>query len=388
MSSVSAKQEATRVTLVGMWLDIVLGVSKIVGGIITQSFALVTDGIHSLTDAITDIFVLIVARIANTSADEEHQYGHGRFETLGTIVMGIIFFITAGILLYDSYQRLRYPSDLAIPALSGIGIAIVSIAGKEWIYHYTLRVATRLNSSLLRANAWHSRSDAISSIAVLIGILAAQQGYPWMDTVAGIFVALIIAKIAWELCADSLKELVDTSIPPQRRRQIEECIISTSGIMGVTSIRSRQSGGKIILEVHLLVSPRISVSEGHRLGEKVTKALCGSFSDISDVIVHIDPETHEQHLLPGSHYTHLPDREELLEIVHQQWQELAIDTEIETISLHYLEEAVEIEITVKNKSFNKQLGQDFQAKLEQFPYIATLRIYNKLFEAQANSKLS
>ncbi|MDD9894169.1 MAG: hypothetical protein OXU24_00100, partial [Gammaproteobacteria bacterium] len=104
--------------------------------------------------------------------------------------------------------------------------------------------------------------------------------------------------------------------------------------------------------------------------------------------VHIDPETHEQHLLPGSHYTHFPDREELLEIVHQQWQELAIDTEIETISLHYLEEAVEIEITVKNKSFNKQLGQDFQAKLEQFPYIATLRIYNKLFEAQANSKLS
>ena len=388
MSSVSAKQEATRVTLIGMWLDLLLGIGKIVGGVITQSFALISDGIHSLTDAVTDIFVLIVARIANTSADEEHQYGHGRFETLGTIVMGIIFFITAGILLYDSYQRLRFPTEIPVPALAGIGVALVSIAGKEWIYHYTMGVAKRLNSSLLKANAWHSRSDAISSIAVLIGIIAAQQGYAWMDTVAGIFVALIIARIAWELCSDSLKELVDTSIPEKRRKQIEERILSINGIMGVSSIRSRQSGGKIFLEVRLLVSPRISVSEGQRLGEQVSKTLCGFFSDVSDVVVHIDPELHEHDALPSHHHAHLPDREDLLEIIHRQWQELAIDAEIDTIRLHYLEEAVEIEITVEDKSFDTKLLQTFQAKLEQFPYIASLRIYNKLFESQANSSLS
>jgi len=249
-------------------------------------------------------------------------------------------------------------------------------------------VAKRLNSSLLKANAWHSRSDAISSIAVLIGIIAAQQGYAWMDTVAGIFVALIIARIAWELCSDSLKELVDTSIPEKRRKQIEERILSINGIMGVSSIRSRQSGGKIFLEVRLLVSPRISVSEGHRLGEQVSKTLCGFFSDVSDVVVHIDPELHEHDALPGHHHAHLPDREDLLEIIHRQWQELAIDAEIDTIRLHYLEEAVEIEITVEDKSFDTKLLQTFQAKLEQFPYIASLRIYNKLFESQANSSLS
>ncbi|NKB31623.1 MAG: cation diffusion facilitator family transporter [Pseudomonadales bacterium] len=388
MSAVSAKQEATRVTLVGMWLDLFLGIGKIVGGVLTQSFALITDGIHSITDVITDIFVLIVARISNTSPDEEHQYGHGRFETLGTIAMGIVFFTTAGILLYDSYQRLRDTADIPIPAISGVAIALVSIASKEWIYQYTMRVANRLNSSLLKANAWHSRTDAISSIAVLIGIVAAQQGYPWMDTVAGIFVALIIAKIAWELCADSLKELVDTSIPKQRRTQIEDCIQAIDGIIGITHLRSRQSGGKIILEASLAVNPRISVSEGHQLGEKVTKALCGSFSDIADVVVHIDPEIHDSKLLPGTHQTHLPGREELLEIIRSKWQELKLEDEIESIQLHYLEEGVEIEIAVKDKLTDKKLGQKFLDSLHQYPYIASLQIYSKLLESKTKTSIS
>ena len=199
-----SRREATNVTLVGMLLDLLLGVGKIVGGTVTNSFALITDGIHSLTDAGTDIFVLIVTRVSHAEPDAEHQYGHGRFETLGTIAMGIVFFITAAILLYDSINRLQLDEPLPTPSGGGIAIALLSIAAKEWIFHYTMRVAKKLNSSLLRANAWHSRTDAISSVAVLVGIIGARQGYPWMDTVAGMFVALIIAKIGWELCADSL----------------------------------------------------------------------------------------------------------------------------------------------------------------------------------------
>ena len=178
MDAQQAKKEATNVTLVGMALDIVLGVGKIVGGVLTNSFALVTDGIHSLTDTGTDVFVIIVTRVSHSEADAEHQYGHGRFETLGTIGMGIVFFITAAILIYDSINRLRLSEPLPIPAASGIVLALISIAAKEWIYHYTMRVAKRLKSNLLTANAWHSRSDAISSIAVLIGIIGARQGYP------------------------------------------------------------------------------------------------------------------------------------------------------------------------------------------------------------------
>lgn len=384
----SARSQATRVTLIGMFLDIFLGITKLVGGTVTQSFALVTDGIHSLTDAITDIFVLIVARVANTAPDQNHPYGHGRFETLGTIAMGILFFVTAGILLYDSYTRLRLTEALPIPAPAALGIALLSIAGKEWIYHYTMRVAKRLDSSLLLANAWHSRSDAISSIAVLIGLLAAQQGYVWMDTVAGIFVSLIIAKVGWELCADSLKELVDTAVPQQRQQQIEACIRSVPGVQGITNIRTRSSGGKIILEVHLLVNPRISVSEGHQIGDIVSRSVTGNFSDIGDVIVHIDPVEHGEEEFDASAFPNLPPREEVLGLVRKAWGSLLQDEDIDRLLLHYLENGVEVELTLKNEDYPQQHFSQLEAAVESIECVCRLRIYHKLFESYDQRSLS
>lgn len=375
--------EATRVTLIGMILDLLLAAAKIVGGIVFQSFALVTDGIHSLTDAITDVFVLIVTRIAHADPDEEHQYGHGRFETIGTIVMGIVFFTTAGILFYDSITRLRAAESIPVPAVAGAVIAIISIASKEWIFQYTIRVAKRLNSSLLKANAWHSRSDAISSIAVLIGILGAQQGYVWMDIAAAMFVALIIAKIGWELCADALRELVDTAVPDQRRAQFESCILSIDGIQGITSLRSRLSGGKIILEIRLLVNPRISVSEGHQLGEIANKALIGQFSDISEVLVHIDPMTHGEHLISPTPTADLPERTEILERIKQSWKELLVEKDIDSIDLHYLGSGIEVDLVLNRDQISPQLAHDLESAIKSTDYIACLRIFSKLYETKA-----
>lgn len=384
----SARSQATRVTLIGMLLDLVLGLTKIVGGALTQSFALVTDGIHSLTDAITDIFVLIVARIANTAPDDNHPYGHGRFETIGTIAMGIVFFITAGILLYDSYIRLRTPGSLPIPAPAGIGIALLSIAGKEWIYQYTMRVARRLDSSLLKANAWHSRSDAISSVAVLIGLVAAQQGYAWMDTVAGVFVSLIIARIGWELCADSLKELVDTAVPEQRKQQIESSILAVNGVQGITSIRTRSSGGKIILEVRILVRPRISVSEGHQIGEIVSRSVTGNFSDIGDVIVHIDPVEHDDGEISNAPLPSLPPREEVLSTVKKAWKNLLDENDIDRLVLHYLENGIEVELTLHSRTVDEDKLLALESALLGIEYIGRLRIYNKIFESTDSRTLS
>ena len=386
MKSSTSQSQAVNVTLVGMALDLFLAGLKIIGGTLTQSFALVTDGIHSLTDAITDIFVLLVARFAHAAPDEEHPYGHGRFETLGTIGMGVVFFSTAAVLLYDSYQRLQNTADLPVPAAAGLGIAVLSIAGKEWIYHYTMRVAQRLNSNLLKANAWHSRSDAISSVAVLIGLIGAQQGYLWMDTLAAIFVACIIATIGWELCMDSLKELVDTSIPKERRQQIQRCITAVDGILGITRLRSRASGGKIILEVQLLVNPRISVSEGHQLGEFVSRSLTGNFSDVGDVIVHIDPETHN-HSDPMQDME-LPSRESVLDSIKACWQDLLTDEQIEEVSLHYLERGIEVDLTLRQAQISDALAQQLSAALEPLQAIASLRIYNKLHEASIKQPLS
>ena len=389
MTSSSSKQQATRVTLIGMAIDIFLVFAKIIGGIYTQSFALITDGIHSLTDSVTDIFVLIVARIANTEADENHPYGHGRFETLGTITMGVVLFATAAVLIYDSVQRLRSIEDLPVPAVGGIVIALISIACKEWIFHYTMAVATKLNSSLLRANAWHSRSDAVSSIAVLIGILAAQQGYLWMDTVAGVFVALIIAKVGWDLCTDSLKELVDTAIPQKRRSQIEESILETEGVLGIENFRSRLMAGKILLDISILVSPRITVSEGHQLAEMVSHKLTGSFSDICDVIVHVDPEPHdngqENNPLPVNQY---PDRAEVLARIKTLWANMIDEEELEDISLHILESGIEVDLSLNNEISDPDLANKLAQSLEQLGFISKLSIFTKSHDFRLSVTLS
>ena len=384
MDAQQAKREATNVTLVGMFFDLLLGAGKIVGGVLTNSFALVTDGIHSLTDAGTDIFVLVVARVAHAEPDAKHQYGHGRFETLGTIAMGIVFFITAAILMYDSFNRLRFSEPLPTPAAAGIVIALLSVATKEWIYHYTMRVAKKLNSSLLKANAWHSRTDAISSVAVFIGILGARQGYLWMDTVAGMFVALIIAKMGWELCTDSLTELVDTAVSKQRREQFESCVLNIDGIRGITDLRSRSSGGKIILEVRLLVNSYISVSEGHQLGELANKSLISQFADVCEVLIHIDPIQHET----IEDESQLPERTHVIASLKACWENLIDQHSIASIDLHYLGGAIEVDLVLDVDVLSMATARDLEAAIEAEPHITKLRIFNKLHESNHESASS
>ena len=384
MIQADARREATRVTLVGMWLDIVLGIAKLIGGVFTQSFALITDGIHSLTDAVTDIFVILVTRVAHTEPDAEHPYGHGRFEALGTTALGMLLFATAGILLHDAYQRLSGTDPIPVPLWGGLVIAALSIVGKEWIYQYTMRVAKRLNSNLLKANAWHSRSDAISSIAVFIGIVGALQGYPWMDTLAAIVVALIIAKIGWELCTDSIQELVDTAIPAERQRKIRDCILATEGIRDLSSLRSRLSGGKVMLEVRILVDPRISVSESHQLGEMARKSVISQFRDISDVIVHIDPESHSVE----DHAELLPLRQELIDDIKSQWEDLLEPKDIKTIDLHYLESGIEVDLVLKRRKIDAKLAKKLGQALDSLNFISKFRIFNELYEKALTPRLS
>jgi cation diffusion facilitator family transporter len=379
MTNQNAKKEAVRVTLVGMWLDLVLGALKAVGGTMTGSFALVADGIHSLTDAVTDIFVLIVSHYSNEGPDAEHPYGHGRFEAIGTVVMGMVFFAIAAVLIYDSVLRLRDSENIVVPAIGGLVIAAISIAAKEWIYHYTMRTANKLNSSLLRANAWHSRSDAISSIAVLIGLIGAQQGLPWLDVIAAIFVALIIARIGWELCLDSLRELVDTAIPGQHQKEITNTILEVTGVNQVTSLRSRQSGGKILLEVQIQVDPRISVSEGHQLGEAVSAAVSDRFSNISDVVVHIDTEFHDSH-----ENLHLPLREDIVLQIKQVWEQYLPDEAIRNVDLHYIDAGVEVDLYLRADEVDETLAQQLKQALQLVESVSRLNIYCSILEADIN----
>ena len=335
-------KEVRKVTLVGAVIDLLLGVVKIVVGIASGSQALVADGVHSLSDLVTDFLVLFAAKHSHRAADAEHPYGHGRIETVATVVLGAALIIVAIGISYDSVRRILAPELLMHPGALALLVALVSVLSKEAIYQYTARAGRRLRSNMLLANAWHSRSDAISSIVVALGIGGAMLGYPYLDAIAAVAVALMIAKIGWDLLWKSLQELIDTSLEDEQVDAIRQFIIGVHGVQALHMLRTRRSGADALIDVHILVDPELSVSEGHQIGEQVRAGLIEQMEDISDVTVHIDPEDDE--LAPCKR---LPLRNEILQRLEQQWQDLDLGPGIERVMLHYLDGKVHVDVFMK-----------------------------------------
>ena len=210
----SRYKEVRKVTLIGSAVDLSLGVAKLIGGFIAQSQALIADGIHSLSDLATDFIVLYAAKHAHKDADAEHPYGHARFETLATVVLGVALIAVAIGIGIDAVDRLFHEERLLQPTKLALFIAVVSIIAKEIIYHYSMTIARKYRSEMLKANAWHSRTDAISSVIVVIGVLGSMAGLLYLDAIAAVGVAVMIAKIGWDLALQSLRELIDTGLEP------------------------------------------------------------------------------------------------------------------------------------------------------------------------------
>lgn len=362
---------ATRVTLIGSVLDLALGILKIMVGLWSSSFALVTDGIHSLSDLVTDAFVLIITRYSHAEPDREHPYGHRRFETLGTIALGVVLFAIAGAICFDSIRRMNQVDPLPVPGWTGLLVAALSIAGKEWIYRYTRDVAKSLNSSLLLANAWHSRTDAFSSVAVLFGILGAMIGFPVMDLLAAFIVGLMIAKIAWDLIINSLSELVDTALPEDQVQAIRAHANNLEGIRDAHELRTRRHGGRIFVDLHIQVDDRISVSEGHYLSDRASDSLKKSFPEITDVVVHIDPEM-DTLTAPD---LNLPLRAEVQQSLIQRWQEQLLETDIKRIDLHYLKNKVEVDVYLDRSLIDNELADKLRRLVEDLPWLRQVNFY-------------
>ena len=328
------------VTLVGAVVDLLLGAAKVVVGLAAGSQALIADGIHSFSDLATDFLVLFAAKHAHRKADVEHPYGHGRIETVATVVLGISLVLVAVGISYDAARRLLAPELLLHPGLLALVVALLSVVSKEIIYQYTARAARRLRSKMLLANAWHSRSDAISSIIVVIGVVGTMAGFHYLDAVAAVVVALMIAKIGWELLWKSLQELIDTALEPEQVAEIRDTIMSVNGVRACHMLRTRHSGSDVLADVHILVDPALSVSEGHHIGETVRRRLIDTNEDVSDVTVHIDPEDDEL----ASPCDHLPLRNEILRRLGEQWQDLDFGTDIDKVILHYLNGKVHVDV--------------------------------------------
>lgn len=332
--------DSRRVTLVGAAINVVLAVLKVVLGVVGHSAALVADGIHSFSDLVSDVVVVYAAKLGSEHADERHPYGHARIETVATVAVGVVLMLVAGGIAWDAIARMFHPERLLHPTLLTLAAALLSVVAKEALFHYTMRVARRLRSNLLRANAWHHRSDAISSVVVIVGIAGTMAGLDYLDAVAAVLVGLMIAKAGWDLAAHSISELVDTGLEPERLETIRNTILEVEGVGSLHMLRTRRMGSEALVDVHILVDPTISVSEGHQLSEKVRWHLIRNVDEVADVTVHIDPEDDEV----AAPSMHLPLREPMIALLRARWAGLAHADAIEAITLHYLDGKVEVEL--------------------------------------------
>jgi len=356
----------TRVTVIGAVVDACLGLGKIAIGWLSQSAALIADGVHSLSDLGTDVLVVLAARWSQEAPDANHPYGHERIETLATLTLGGVLLVVAGGILLDSLQRLLSSDVLVVAGTAAFVITVISIVAKEVIFRYTLHYAKLLNSKLLEANAWHSRTDSLSSVAVLVGLIGVTLGYAWLDAVAALVVAVLIAKVAIELLWEAMAELVDTALPEETVAAMHEVAMTVPGLRDVHQIRTRTMGGKTMLDMHLQVDPRISVSEGHEVGCWVAATLRDAFPDIGDITFHVDPEDDAE--LDQEAPTALrPLRVEVEATLRMDWS--AVCT-IEQLHLHYLKGRIDVDVITHDTVTTHALRAATAA-----PWLGTVRVF-------------
>lgn len=364
---------AKRVTLIGALINTLLGFFKVIIGLSGHSQALVADGLHSFSDLITDAFVLIASRYGSQEADESHPYGHQRIETAATLIISLLLVLVGAGIILDAIMAVQ-KAHSTIPTLSVIWMAVFSIMANEGLYHYTKFNGKKINSELLIANAWHHRSDAISSFIVLVGAIGDRLGFSVLDEVAAILVALLIIKMGVELTWTSLKELVDSGVDEESLQTIKDIIKSTPEVVELHELRTRSMAGGVFVDVHVIVKPYISVSEGHQIGQVVLKRLKRKTGFVKDVTVHIDVEDDDAFCSA----TLLPLRHKIEEQVRDAWQSLSGVNSIETINFHYLGGKIEVDVYFNEKSGEIMEFTNYKEALAKIIYIGKIRFFSRL----------
>jgi cation diffusion facilitator family transporter len=329
--------QARKITLIGAFTNALLSMMKLLGGFIYHSHALIADGVHSLSDLLTDFMVLFASKYGSQDADDSHPYGHQRIETAATLFLSLVLSLAGFSIAWDAIDELMHASS-TLPKWQSLPIIAFSIVVNELLFHYTQYVGKTINSKLILANAWHHRSDAASSLVVLIGLIGSLAGYIYLDACAAVIVGLMIIKMGWDYGWNSVKELVDTAVNPELLAQIERVIQQVDGVQKIHQLRSRFMGTDVLIDVHIMVSPKISVSEGHYIAQHVHHALVKQIDSVQDVIVHVDHEDDEL----CSPSLHLPSRnvlqEQLLNEVHIDFPQILF------WNVHYLDGTISIDI--------------------------------------------
>lgn len=325
---------AKHVTWVSILVNLVLTVMQIAVGLLAHAQSLVADGFHSLADLVADFMVLVANKHSSSPADEDHPYGHERFETLAALALGLVLIGTGGGILYTAIERLQHLDTLPPVASIALWTAFATLAGKELLFRYMLRVGERLRSPMLVANAWHARADAASSLVVAAGIAGSLMGWRFLDPVAAIIVGLMVMRMGWRFSWDALAELIDTGIPAAERDAVMATILATPGVLACHALRSRRMAHKVLIDARVQVSPRISVSEGHQIAETVHDRVLDAHIDVLDVMVHVDVEA------DGLRTTRQqPDRSAIAAVLRESGLP---ELDEATLTLHYLNHGLEI----------------------------------------------
>ncbi|MEY8767284.1 cation diffusion facilitator family transporter [Francisella philomiragia] len=350
-------QITKKVTLVGMFINALLAISKTFIGIIGRSPALFADGIHSFSDLLSDAMVLFAAKYANKGEDHNHPYGHERLETLATLVLSGLLISIGFMIVYHSLATLIV-GEYETPDRFTVYAAIFSILGNEFIYQYTMRAANKIDSDMLRANAWHSRSDMWSSVVVLVGLIGAFVGFPWMDAIAALVVCYMIVKMGVKWGYSAVAELIDEGVDAETRKSIKEIITNSEGVQDFHFLRTRKMAGKIVLDVHILVDKYSTASEGHYIAEIVKSNIYHNIENIKDITVHVDVTNHEDGVIKLENFE--PSRIEILSEIKAIFAQNNIaESNIldKKMSIYYFENEILVDLYVKRSNDLKRLSK-------------------------------
>ena len=336
---------ARRSTWVSVVVNVLLTLVQIAAGFFAHSQSLIADGMHSLSDLVCDFLVLFASNQSKYPADAGHPYGHGRVETAASLVLGAVLAATGGAIMVTAAVKLQNIENLPAVAPLALWVAIIALVAKEGLFRYMLRVGERLRSPMLIANAWHARSDAASSLVVAVGIGGNLLGYIFADSVAAIVVGFMIVRMGIVFAWDAFQELIDAGLSIEEVDSIRQTLVDTPGVESLHELRTRRMAHRALVDAHILVNPRISVSEGHSIAERARGRVLKSHPAVVDVLVHVDPEDDLDH---DTNSQRMPGRESLLTLLMPLLEGLP---DPQRVVFHYIGGKVEAEVYLSHDFF-------------------------------------
>jgi cation diffusion facilitator family transporter len=341
------RKHIKNITFISGAVNLFLGVLKVVTGIMWHSHALATDGVHSFADIICDIMVFFAAKYGDESPDHSHPYGHQRIETAATLLLSLLLILTGLGIALDSISTIFSQELATSPNFLSLIVALISVLCNEIIFQYTKFTAKKIKSDLLMAQAWHHRSDVFASLVVIVGILGSLLGFFYLDIAASIVIAVFIIKMGFDYGWNSIKELVDTAVSANKIAAISSIITAVAGVEKIHQLRTRSMGNNILIDVHVIVEPRISVSAGHFIAQRVRRDLLLGMPEVQDVTVHIDPEDDELYDSTSSLPSAQLINSELITKIQAQYP-----TSFDSFVLHYLAGKIDLDLVFINNEFD------------------------------------